>query len=498
MMSIFTKLKTATDFSASVIKDGFALIWPEKSENGTVSLKCKLADGSVQEISGGGTVDESRLLPENPAVGDIPIRKGGGGVDANTLLMLHFDEESGTPADSSQAALTINAGDTAVYSNGKFSRARNLNNSYLSTTCSAMATGAGDFTYDGWFYLTSTNKRRGLFTSGSNCICFAAWEDNKFALGLSSTGNSWTYDHFDNNRFDFTFSANTWYHIAVVRNGNTLNVYVNGNSISSFDVSNLDVPAASGTDAFKIGYPLGGMSNSTDIVDEFRFSNVARWTEDFEPPTAPYEKADEYWGTTTAQEISSDAITAHNTSLDAHPMQGAATNDYNGLDTNGSWYLSYGNNTSNVNAPANGPFFVMTKKWTNSSGSAGAAMQVAVRNMIGTLTTQEMYIRTASLSGGSLSWRTWQKVGSSAMVGTPDYGAGVDITAASAQAGYTCTSAGWIRADLSGSGEGLKINETAFGTTHNSYFLPVSTGDVITLVHHESNYSSQIKFYPNR
>ena len=56
-MSIFTKLKTATDFSASVIKEGFALIWPEKSESGTISLKCKLDDGSVQEISGGGTAD---------------------------------------------------------------------------------------------------------------------------------------------------------------------------------------------------------------------------------------------------------------------------------------------------------------------------------------------------------------------------------------------------------------------------------------------------------
>ena len=51
-MSIFTKLKTATDFSASVIKEGFALIWPEKQDDGSVSLKCKLNDGSIQDISG--------------------------------------------------------------------------------------------------------------------------------------------------------------------------------------------------------------------------------------------------------------------------------------------------------------------------------------------------------------------------------------------------------------------------------------------------------------
>ena len=56
-MSIFTKLKTATDFSASVIKEGFALIWPEKKSDGSVALQVKLEDGSVQEIGGGSAGD---------------------------------------------------------------------------------------------------------------------------------------------------------------------------------------------------------------------------------------------------------------------------------------------------------------------------------------------------------------------------------------------------------------------------------------------------------
>ena len=56
-MSIFTKLKTATDFSASVIKEGFALIWPEKKSDGRIALQVKLEDGSVQEIGGGSAGD---------------------------------------------------------------------------------------------------------------------------------------------------------------------------------------------------------------------------------------------------------------------------------------------------------------------------------------------------------------------------------------------------------------------------------------------------------
>ena len=202
------------------------------------------------------------------------------------------------------------------------------------------------------------------------------------------------------------------------------------------------------------------------------------------------------------QEISGGvnaAIATHNTSLDAHPMQGATTNDYNGLDTNCSWYLSYGDNTSNVNAPANGPFFVMTKKWTNSSGSAGAAMQVAVRNMTGSLATQEMYIRTASLSGGSLSWRTWQKVGSSAMAGIPNYGARVDLSAEFKKTNtpsYTFTSNGWVVFNLQASGGSAT---PMINNSHvlNNVLYPVAAGDVLSM-QYETTATVTVYFYPNR
>ena len=285
-MSIFTKLKTATDFSASVIKEGFALIWPEKKSDGSIALQVKLEDGSVQEIGGGGTVDESRLLPENPGDGDVPV---------------------------------FNA---------------------------AAATGG-------------------------------AWENQ----------------------------------------------------------------------------------NLNEQIDS--------------------------------------KISAHNTSLNAHPMQGATTNDYNGLDTNGSWYLSYGNNTSNVNAPANGPFFVMTKKWTNSSETAGAGMQIAIRNMTGSLVNQSVYVRTWSMSSG---WRTWQKVGSSAMVGIPNYSAGVNITNAITQAAgsYTCPSAGWILINNLAPAINIYINGENLSPIGAGAMVPVGANDVVTITGYMQSYSINVLFYPNR
>ncbi|WP_294508988.1 hypothetical protein [uncultured Victivallis sp.] len=196
-----------------------------------------------------------------------------------------------------------------------------------------------------------------------------------------------------------------------------------------------------------------------------------------------------------AESMVDEKISAHTVAEDAHPMQGATTNDYNGLDTNCSWYLSYGDNTSNVNAPANGPFFVMTKKWTNSSGSAGAAMQVAVRNMIGTLTTQEMYIRTASLSGGSLSWRTWQKVGSSAMVGIPNYGAVVNLSAEFQKTNtpsYTFTTNGWVFFTTTSYTSPMINNFPA----SSDVLYPVAAGDVLSMQYETANIT--VYFYPNR
>lgn len=196
-------------------------------------------------------------------------------------------------------------------------------------------------------------------------------------------------------------------------------------------------------------------------------------------------RADNAWTASNLDNIINGKINTHNNAENAHPMQGATTNDYNGLDTNCSWYLSYGDNTSNVNAPANGPFFVMTKKWTNSTGTAGAGMQIAIRNMTGNLVNQSVYIRTWSMSSG---WRTWQKVGSSAMVGTPDYGAGVDITSTLQQGVYAAPSAGWIYATANG----VSISGNLIGNV-TQIVLPVAAGDTIT-----ADVVTIAKFYPNR
>ena len=259
--------------------------------------------GSEAEI-GGGSVDESRLLPDAAVENELAIKRiDATGIDSNTYLMLHFDEAEGAPVDVSQSSLVVDPKSTTVNTSGKFSNARDLNNSYLELTNAAFATGSGDFTYDGWFYSTQQNKRRALFGVNLALYC-AVWEDNTVGVGISEDNSSWTWNHLDSDRSEATIPASTWYHLAVVKHGTTVTTYLNGTSILSFEIGS--VTDVVGTGPFRIGYPLGGMSDSTDRVDEFRFSNVARWTSDFVPPTAPYSSSPAYWEGISLEELASE------------------------------------------------------------------------------------------------------------------------------------------------------------------------------------------------
>ena len=263
--------------------------------------------------------DTPRLLPQNPSDGDIPCFDAtvttGGGIDDDTHLMLHFDEESGIPADSSQVEILVTANDTAAdAATAKFGKARNLNNSYLSLTCPAMATGTGDFTYEGWFYFNELNKRRGLFGVDMG-LYVALWGDNTFGVAISTSGRSWNYNHMDSSRSEATATQGVWQHIALVRNKGNVTLYLNGNSILSFDIgADTVITGNMGNNPFRIGYPLGGMSSVADFCDEFRFSTVARWTGNFTPPDAPYSKQmiEGEWGKLNKSELAlkSDVFSA--------------------------------------------------------------------------------------------------------------------------------------------------------------------------------------------
>jgi RHS repeat-associated protein/uncharacterized repeat protein (TIGR01451 family) len=83
-----------------------------------------------------------------------------------------------------------------------------------------------------------------------------------------------------------------WHHIAVVRNGDTVQIYIDGVADGSASVAGWTINDSSSKlgvgmlGEYTAGYSMNGW------IDEFRFSKgIARWTGNFTPPTSEYTPA---------------------------------------------------------------------------------------------------------------------------------------------------------------------------------------------------------------
>lgn len=155
-----------------------------------------------------------------------------------------------------------------------------------------------DFTIDAWLYPTS-QVRSTFFSYGlpeSGGISYAVdlmYYDMEANMWMSTTGNTWDVVNADpggNGIGTKQLTLNAWNHVALVRNSTKLSLYVNGE---------LSVEATIPADA--IAYPdsrqginIGAWDNLSygyiGYIDEFCIRNYAVWTDDFTPPTQPYEK----------------------------------------------------------------------------------------------------------------------------------------------------------------------------------------------------------------
>ena len=143
--------------------------------------------------------------------------------------------------------------------------------------------GTEDFTIDLWVYFTSTPAESdGLFTTYnlSNSIGYLIdihsgtlhWYDP--AMLWLDTGIVPTVRH--------------WMHVAAVRNGNILTLYVDGEAAASADCTGININSGNN------GLMIGRTHTTLDTyyfdgyMDEFRISKgKARWTDNFIPPNNP-------------------------------------------------------------------------------------------------------------------------------------------------------------------------------------------------------------------
>ena len=216
---------------------------------------------------------------------------------ASVSLLLHMDgaDESTTFTDSSSNVLTVTANGGAEISTAesKFGGASGLFNigGYLVVPKVAAEFGTDNFSIEMWTYASATQ------TSGFPCVFsnYASYGSNALALFAgteATTANKWvlTFDGvFPGIESTNDIPYGEWAHVAVVRNADTLTLYVNGVSEGSADVSGRDL-TGNATDWYVNGAGDGlGTNNYIGYIDELRITKgVARYTANFTPPTAPF------------------------------------------------------------------------------------------------------------------------------------------------------------------------------------------------------------------
>ena len=213
--------------------------------------------------------------------------------DDNTKLLLHCDGTDGSTYFDDDNGV----GRSAVGVVGNGSIAIDTAQSYFGGS-SVLSTGSadsllfdgsliplsGDFTIESWVRFTGTASRKMLYsqyTTGTGRTTMEIDGDEKAQFFCASQGS---FSEADRITSDSALSVDTWYHIAVVRDGSNFTMYIDGVAQADTITHSVNVQDQD----FEIfGDDLG---THTDDVwqDEFRISDTARYTSGFTPSTTPF------------------------------------------------------------------------------------------------------------------------------------------------------------------------------------------------------------------
>lgn len=218
--------------------------------------------------------------------------------DDNTILLYHFDEgptgsndftirdDNGVRSPVGVTAIGNAQVDTAQ---SKFSGASytSVNSGdYLDVIPNgSLAYSTNDFTIEYWFrYDTSipTTNRMGWEqrpgVNGAYALVFHQENTGQVVYFVNSSARITS---------SFTPSANTWYHVAIVRSSTTTTMYINGTSQGTYSDSTNYLEGNP-----RIGNNMVANSNFLGHIDELRISDTARYTANFTPSTTPFQNDD--------------------------------------------------------------------------------------------------------------------------------------------------------------------------------------------------------------
>jgi len=145
--------------------------------------------------------------------------------------------------------------------------------------------GTGDFTIEGWYYLTQLN----------NHFLYDQWASSSTGAGnnqiyvKSNEGGAIRVYYDGSSKFTTTggFSLNTWTHLAVVRYSNLIKVYFNGTADGT--TQSYSGQYGKTGDLYIGDQHAGGGGAPQMYVDDFRVTKgLARYTSNFTAPTTAH------------------------------------------------------------------------------------------------------------------------------------------------------------------------------------------------------------------
>jgi hypothetical protein len=234
------------------------------------------ADNSTGSTPGAGTTGQGYAGGYGGFNSGNYTTGGGGGYG-----MVGYSALNNTTAGNGGDGFTTYIANPATYS---WSNHFNSNTTdYLSVPSNtAFAFGTGAFTVELWAYFTSSGSNIGIIDTG-NSTGINIRQTGTNALMVYSRAGSATICTTGSN----VFSLNTWTHIALVRNGTTDTLYVNGVSQATGSDSNSYGSAGAliigvFMDAISSAYCINGYLSNLRIV-----KGTAVYTSGFTPSTTP-------------------------------------------------------------------------------------------------------------------------------------------------------------------------------------------------------------------
>jgi len=178
--------------------------------------------------------------------------------------------------------------------------------------------GSLDFTIDCWVYLTTLDQNQvfwsSVYTDGAFSFSFNHATSGKQGLNIGCWSTGWVlvFYIYQGNKTGWT--VNSWNHVAVVRSGNIITLYLNGVAVANGSCSSA-IPAYN-------QHSIGSVISEQYLngyMQEFRFSKgIARWVDNFTPNSLPYkggewDGVDEY----TKLLLRFDGVNGQNTTVDS-------------------------------------------------------------------------------------------------------------------------------------------------------------------------------------